>query len=142
MTAVFEHILVPVDFTTKNTRAINLARELAVQNQARITLLHVIETISYTDDDAVKGFYETLEKKADNEFDRLLRPLRDVGLDVQQDLIYGRRGPEIVRYALEQDADLIVLSSHSISPQDRERGWATLSYQVSIFCQCPALLVK
>jgi nucleotide-binding universal stress UspA family protein len=39
------HILVPLDFTAKNQAALEIARELASQNKASVTLLHVIETI-------------------------------------------------------------------------------------------------
>ncbi len=47
MSSLFSHILVSVDFTEKNHAALRAAKQLAHQNQARVTLLHVIETIEY-----------------------------------------------------------------------------------------------
>lgn len=42
----FQHILVPLDFTPKNQEALDVARELAVADEARITLLHIVQSIS------------------------------------------------------------------------------------------------
>ena len=41
----FKHILVPVYLTPKNRAALEIAFELAVENKARVSLLHVTEKI-------------------------------------------------------------------------------------------------
>jgi nucleotide-binding universal stress UspA family protein len=41
----FRHILVPTDLTERTEKALQLASKLASSDRARITLLHVIETI-------------------------------------------------------------------------------------------------
>ncbi len=58
---IFTHILVPVDFTEKNSPALETAKTLATQNNARITLLHVVETIEYVVGEEVEGFYDRLK---------------------------------------------------------------------------------
>ena len=58
--AVFRCILVPLDFTDKNVRALEVARELAVQNKASVALLHVIEIVENIPAEELRGFYRKL----------------------------------------------------------------------------------
>jgi universal stress protein A len=47
-----------------------------------------------------------------------------------------------VRFAIANEADLIVLASHRVNPSAVDRDWGTISYKVGILAQCPVLLVK
>jgi universal stress protein A len=138
----FQHILIPVDFTEKNQAALDVVFDLAQHTGARVTLLHVIERVEQDDDPEMLAFYQTLEERAREHLAGMTQRFLEGGVSIDQGIVYGRRGPEIVRYSVEHQADLIVLSSHRIDPTKATRDWATLSYQVSILCQCPVLLVK
>jgi nucleotide-binding universal stress UspA family protein len=138
----FKHILCPVDFTDKNTAALDVVFEMAANRQAQVTLLHVIERIEHAEDAETKQFFATLEAKARTNMAVLAQRFVDAGLEIATQIIYGRRGPEIVRHTLEANVDLVVLSSHKVAMDQMAGGWATLSYQVSILCPCPVLLVK
>jgi nucleotide-binding universal stress UspA family protein len=138
----FTHILVPLDFTPKNAAALDIARQLAAPAGARVTLLHVIETIEHATGREIEEFYRGLESRAGKELREAERPLAAQGILVSTEIVYGRRGAEIVRYARERGVDLVVMSSHVIDPKGPGGGWATLSYQVATFCPCPVLLVK
>jgi len=142
MTAPFTNILVPLDFTDKNARAVELAQALAAQGRALVTLLHVIETIGDMADEETTEFYDQLEQSASAKLQATAEPLAAAGLDVQQEIVFGRRGPEIVRYQVERDVDLVVLSSHKVDLSGPTGELATLSHQVSILCQCPVLLAR
>jgi nucleotide-binding universal stress UspA family protein len=61
---------------------------------------------------------------------------------VDRKIRFGKRLPEIVRDSVDRQADLIVMSSHKPDLQKPAQTWATLSYQVSVLCLCPVLLVK
>ncbi len=67
---------------------------------------------------------------------------KDGSLDVSVETIINNRAKGIALYAAENDVDLIVMSSHPVSPEKRGHGWTTISYQVSAICQCSILLVK
>lgn len=138
----FEHLLVPVDFTAKNRAAVDIAFELAVQNKARTTLLHVIETIEYVPDEETAEFYRKLEERADGELDLISQRFETAHVNVACKIRYGKRAQEIVRYELDHDVDLIVMSSHRIDSEHPVQSLGTLSYQVAMLCQCPVLLVK
>ena len=138
---MFDHILVPVDFTEKSANSLSVAIQMAKSYRSRLTLLHVIETLEYEDEE-LKPFYESLESKAWTKLQAMAEPCTNADVDVTQDVIFGRRAVGIVDYASAKNADLLVLGSHKIGPDHSPKSLATLSYQVSILCQCPVLLVK
>ena len=142
MNSLFQHILVPVDFTEKNLGAIDVARQLARPNGAKLTLLHVIEFIDFPEDDEITGFYEKLRTRSDQEMDKLLALFSGEEFDVGVDTIINHRSKGIALYAAENDVDLIVMSSHPFDPNQPSEGLGTISYQVSALCRCSIMLVK
>ncbi|HSG69056.1 MAG TPA: universal stress protein, partial [Planctomycetaceae bacterium] len=133
----FQHILVPVDFTGKNLAALDIAFEIAVQNQARVTLLHVIETIADLTDAEINDFYNRLETRANTELETMAQRFAEAGLKIDRKIRYGKRLREIVQDSIDRQIDLIVLSSHKIEKDQPVENWGTLSYQISVICQCP-----
>jgi hypothetical protein len=53
--------------------------------------------------------------------------------------VYGKRGEEIIRAAVQEEVDLIILSSHKV---DAAQSWGTLSYKIAVLSPYPVLLVK
>src|SRR5262245_51492269 len=137
MLSRFGHILVPVDFTEKNLPALDIAFELAVANHARVTLLHVVETMDIESDAELEQFYDRLEARADAELERLSQRFQGAKLAVDRKVRFGKRLNEIVRDSVDRQADLIVTSSHKPNLEKPGQTWATLSYQVSVLCLCP-----
>jgi nucleotide-binding universal stress UspA family protein len=141
----FQHLLVPLDLTVKNRKALDLAFEIAAQNRARTTLLHVIERIESLpeeDDPEVQEFYTQLAERAAVSLDSLAQRFSDAGLEVEHKTWFGKRVREVVRFATERDVDLVVLSSHAVDTTRPIESLASVSYQVSILCPCPVLMVK
>ncbi len=138
----FQHILIPLDFTEKNLEALNIAFDLAVVNRARVTLLHVVEQISGEADEELASFYTRLRVRAEAELESRSQRFDQVGIVVDCKIRIGRRLHEIVTDSIDRAADLIVMSSHKPDLDHLLQTWATLSYQVSVLCQCPVLLVK
>lgn len=139
---MFERILVPVDLTEKNRRAVEVAGGLAEVADGSVTLLHVIEPLDLPFEE-LEDFYERLEEKAADAMYGLAAPLRESGRGADRHVIYGDRATEIVRYSQENGFDLLVMSSRRFGPDEQEtRNWATLSHKVAIMAQTPVLLVK
>ena len=138
---MFQRILVPVDLTEKNVRAVRTAGSLARRMEGEVTLLHVIETLDLPFEE-LEEFYERLEAKAAAAMRDLSAPLEEASLPHSQHVVYGKRGEEIVEFAEENGVDLVVLRSHRVDLEDPGAGWTTLSYKVAILAQCPVLLVK
>jgi nucleotide-binding universal stress UspA family protein len=141
----FQNVLVPVDFTEKNWAALDIAFETAVVNKAAVTLLHVIETIDdgdFDDDPDVREFYSRLNERAERELETMSQRFVEAGISIQQKIRFGKRIAEIVGFSIDHSADLIVMSSHPLVDRNPATSIVTLSYQVSLLCECPILLVK
>ena len=139
--SVFSNILVPVDLTEKNLPAVLAALELARQANARVSLLHVIETIDLPFEE-LEAFYGRLEEKAAAGMEELAAPLIEANITVERCVAYGSRSREIITHAESHDIDLIVMSSRVVDPDNPTQDWATLSYKVAVLARCPVLLVK
>ena len=138
----FRHILIPLDFTEKNLAALNIAFDLAAVNHAVTTMLHVIEEIQGDQDAEVQQFYDRLRNRAEAELETLSQRFDEAGLIVERKVRIGKRLKEIVIDSVERNVDLIVMSSHKPDLTSPLETWNTLSYQVSVLCPCPVLLVK
>ena len=138
----FQRILIPLDFTPKNQVALDIAFELARQNRSSVTLLHAIETIDNVPQNELQPFYARITSRAESELQARLQRFTAAGIRVDTKIRYGRRLVEIIRDAHERKVDLIVMSSHKVDPSAPTTSLGTLSYQVSVLCDCPVLLVK
>jgi nucleotide-binding universal stress UspA family protein len=138
---MFRRILVPVDFTPRNQRAVRVAARLASSAKAETTLLHVIERIDTDAPGSLTGFYQKLEKNARRKLAELLEEFPKKGLDARAEVLYGSRVNEILRFAGENRIDLIVMNSHKLPLRGGE-NWGTISYKVGILSRCPVMLVK
>lgn len=139
---MFLNILVPVDFTPKNKRALKIAKIIAAPNRSRITLLHVIEKIEYLSDPELRSYYKTLEKKAYREMKTLVESLDRGYPRIFQAIHHGNRAEQIIRYATNRKIDLIVLNSRQVELKRAGFGWGTISFKVAGFSPCPVMLVK
>lgn len=138
---MFRKILVPVDLTDKNIPAIELARDLAAGGRAEVTLLHIIETLDVPFDE-LEDFYMRLEETATDRLEKLAEPLRMAQIAFTGQVCYGKRAPEIVRYARDNATDLIILTSHRIDPEHPTETWMTISHQVALLAPNAVLLMK
>jgi len=140
----FTHILIPVDFSAANKPALDVAFELSVNNDARVSLLHVIESIDTGDDpdDEVRSFYERMENRAWTELDSIAQRFVDAGRTIESKVRTGKRAHSISEFADEHNVDLIVMTSHTVDRGDPIRSWGTVSYKVSLLCSCSVMLVK
>ena len=137
---MFRRILVPVDFTKRNLRAVKIAARMASPRGAALTLIHVIERVDAGDDAALEGFYRGLEKSARTKMGTLLAAAGKV--PTHAEVVYGNRVDEVLRLADENRTDLIVMGSHRVDRRHPGQNWGTISYKIGILARCPVLLVK
>ncbi len=139
---MFKHILVPLDFTRKNARALKIASDLASSGRAKLTLIHVIEVVPGLPVEELRGLYRKLEESARTKLRSRAAALARRGIAVREKVVLGQRVREILNHAIAEKVDLIVLSSHRVNVERRGEGWGTISYKVGILAPCPVLLVK
>ena len=90
----------------------------------------------------MKAFYSGLEKRSFKGLNNIINRLDITEAEVEPQVVYGNRTQEIVRYAKENNVDLIIMKSHKVDLEEPNQGWGTISYKVSILAQCPVMLVK
>jgi len=115
---------------------------LAAQDRAKLTLLHVIETIDQPEQDEMESFYSMLESKARENFERLIQELPVAEFAGTWEIVFGKRVAEIIGFAIRNAVDLMILSSRKVDLGELPKGLASVSHQVSMLAQCPVLLVK
>jgi nucleotide-binding universal stress UspA family protein len=138
---MFDHIVVPLDLSQRNKQALTTARSLAERLGARVTLLHVVQTLARVPAGEMPAFYRRLTLMSERRLTREARKFTEAGIRVRVEVCTGDPAGEIVRRTRGRRADLIVMASHRIDPK-HPTGWGTTSYKVGILSQCPILLVK
>lgn len=139
---MFDRILLPVDLSDQNGAAVAAARELIGDSRGSAILLHVIETIADAPFEDLEDFYQRLERKAHTRLKDLAEELAAGEVDVEQRVVYGKRVREIVAYAQDLQADLVILSTRPLDPDNPQVAWGSISNQVAILAPCPVLLIK
>ncbi len=139
---MYDKILIPVDLSSANEAVFSTARELCDPDRTDVTLLHVIETLQDDEPGEMDDFYDELRAEADEKMKNWAAQIAEDGFEVQAAITYGERGPEITRVAEENDVDLIVQRSHTVSRDDENPNVGSVSHQVAIFAPCSVLLVR
>ena len=139
---MFQKILVPTDLTDRTIKALEVAMNVTASDKSHITLLHVIETIAGTEDEQLTGFYRKLERRALNTLNDIVRRVPEKRAPVDIEVRYGKRAEEVLRFAREQQADLIVLASHPLDPSQPRASLGTMSYKLGVLAPCAVLLLK
>jgi len=141
---MFRRILVPVELSDKDRRAVETARSLARANDegdTEVALLHVIETLDLPFEE-LEDFYGKLESRATAVLNELSAALAQDGIDVVQRIAFGSRVPEILAHAEETGAELIILVTRPVDPSNPGAAWSGIAYQVSILARPSVLLLK
>lgn len=139
-------ILVPIDFSTISLNALNTAISIAKRQNARITLLHVIDSNSYmyiTADGSLSVDFtlDSIIKDYQHKQDVLSDSVRKShGIVVDSIVTVGFISNEIVKVAFEREIDLIVLGTHGVSGI-RELFLGSNAYDVIKNSFCPVLTV-
>ncbi len=111
-------ILIPTDFSKFSQVALNYASAFAEKFAAELYLLHVIQDLSVFIPDMITvapppvPTVEQMTKAVQEAFDRLIKDNRLERFQIHRDVREGTPFYEIVRYAKEQNIDLIIMGTH------------------------------
>lgn len=132
-------VIAPVDFSEPSLNAVETAASLTASRDA-VRVLHVLAEAAPHEpgvvwaavDDKTRAIHAVQEVKR-----QLPEDLRDVSVTAR----VGSPSQEIVRFAEEQDADLIVLSSHGRTGF-RRAVLGSVAEQVVRRAHCPVLVLR
>jgi nucleotide-binding universal stress UspA family protein len=140
-------ILCATDLTESSGPTVQYALSLAAEYQAAVTVLHVLEGLPASDNPAYKELPETaamlrqVEAVVREQLHRAIPPDARDWCEVSERVTVGRAHREVLRLAVEESADLIVMGA-------RRHGlmaWATMGstlHHVVREASCPVLTVR
>jgi universal stress protein A len=113
--AIYNNILLAVDFAPDSEQVVQRAQAMARQEQAQLSLVHVVE---YMPMDMTNELTLPPEVELDQELNALaVRRLQELGGRIgvsteHQHVLQGSTRSEVLRLAEELQADLIIIGSH------------------------------
>lgn len=138
-------VLVPLDFSEPARKAMHYAKAFAQQFGAELTLLHVVEPLSYPPDFAVVPLLPPdAEGARVKELTKHLEALAaEIGPEVKTEaaVVVGRPWQGVVDYAKENDTDLIVLSTHGYTGL-KHALLGSVTEKIVRHAPCPVLVVR
>ena len=137
-------ILCPVDFSDHSQRAVDYAVALARWYTARLTLLHVCDVVPLAPivPEMIPGMTIGPEyrQRVLGDLERFVEPAAADAVPLNYAVAEGHTGQEIVRYAKENSAGLIVMGTHGRAGLER---WllGSVAERVLHRAPCPVLTV-
>ena len=141
-----QHFLVPVDFSSCSDGALAYAITLAIQLQARLTLLHVLPELTLWVGAPPAALPErllylhALEAKVQQELDAHLTQVQEAGLQGDTVLVHGVPSQGILDTARDQHVDLIIMGTHGRT-RAHQMLIGSVAQQVVPGAPCPILLL-
>ena len=145
-----KNVLVPVDFSPCSQEAFSIALQLAKTHQAKVILLHLIDTkaldtlnnLGLTLPSERKHQLKKLRHHARTQARQLLQSEAAKKVRIQRFLSEGKPFVEIVRLARSEKADLIVIGSYGGQTGDVARiFFGSTAEQVVRTANCAVLCV-
>ena len=141
-----DKILHPTDFSANSNHALKYACALASHFGAELHLVHVMAdlaliTLPPVDGYLPEGYYQDARKRADEELAKM--PDRKVAGEtvIIKKTLEGAAFPEIIRYASDNDIDLIVMGTHGYSGLTH-MVMGSIAEKVVRRSPCPVLTVQ
>lgn len=137
---MYKNILVAADGSENSLRATEQAAEIAsLLEGVKVELVSVIAIDVYSD-----MVYDPIEAHGEAQREIIkeaLDILTDAEVSHEVVLLHGRPADEIIRYAEESGADLLVMGSRGLGAL-REFALGSVSHKVLTHAKCPVLVVK
>ncbi len=137
-------IVLPTDFSKRSEAALAWARRLADQMQADIHCIYVVQepqVYSNLDMPMPMPAIGDLKQSAEKRMTRFAREHRETLGKVSTHVLVGRPAEEVVNYAKEHDAALIVMTTHGYSGMKHVLLGSTTE-AVLRHAHCPVLSIR
>lgn len=139
---MYQRILLAVDGSDNAFRAAQEAIKLAkLSVTSTIDILYVVNVDKVKNELLLAGSIDNMELARQRKIAPVEQALKEANVSYQTTILKGLPGPEIVRYANEQQVDLVVIGSRGLNSL-QEMVLGSVSHKVMKRVQCPALIVK
>lgn len=144
---LIKKILCATDFSPTSTEALHFALALASRHEAALTLLHVIETVPELGDPAfppipaLAALRQEHEREALKNVERSLAQAGSGSVKTETRILLGRAYKEILRIAVEDRTDLIVMGAQGHGPIEHLLSGSNAQHVIRR-ATCPVLTVR
>ncbi len=143
-TVCMKKILSPIDFSKSSVKALQYASALAVQFQATLILVHVVE-FSFVGSEfgavELSQIESDMRENGRKQLESLSEKLVDSRLETKMIIASGHPSIEIIETAKEEATDLIVIATHGHSSLAHVILGSTVE-RVVRHASCPVLVVR
>lgn len=136
----FTHILCGVDFTPACSKALAYAAAFARDTHARLTLMHVSDVVHVVDMESSAVVDAAIDSAVHDAARRRLDEIAPAGVTVNKVIGRGKAHRELLQYASDERADLIVLGVHG--GPSHLFGFGSTTSHVIRTATCPVLSLR
>jgi len=139
---LYKHILLAADGSENAIRAAKEAIKIAKVSQgAMIDIVYVADFEKSKRDVLHATSPESLELERRRKVEPIEQLVKEANVLAKITILKGAPGPEIVRYANEENVDLVVIGSRGLNAL-QQMVLGSVSHKVMKRVTCPALIVK
>lgn len=140
----FERILFPTDFSESAENAQEYAISLAQKYESKIYVIHVVEPFTYTVDFGIDygTQYKEIEASAKKFLKEVVASVKNSNIDVEGVVLSGEPFVEIIKYAKQEQVNLIVMATHGRTGIIEHMLLGSVAEKVVRKSSCPVLTVK
>jgi nucleotide-binding universal stress UspA family protein len=140
---MYDRILVPTDGSNGTDETLDHALHIAADNDATVHALYVVDRRLFlaADEDTQDDVIATLEEEGEAALDAAETAGGNAGVEVVRERREGIPHTEIMSYAEESDADLLVMGTHGRTGRDRLASLGSVTERVVENVGRPTLVV-
>ncbi|MFB6201449.1 MAG: universal stress protein [Halorhabdus sp.] len=141
---MYDTILAPTDGSSGTSETLEHVTSIAADNDATVHGLYVLDRRMYlaAEKEAQEEVIDSLENDGQAALDRLRSQVEDADVPVVTELRKGIPHRDILRYAQDIDADLIVMGTHGRTGRDRLANLGSVTERVVENADVPVLVVN
>ncbi len=140
-------VLCPLDFSEHSLKALDSAKELADKFNAELHLVNVIAPFPVLPASPhpvgfnVQSYEKELEENSNEQLEKIIKENVEGPDNVKHAILKGDAAHEIIKYAKEEDIDLIVLSTHGTGAL-KHLIFGSVAEKVLRHSECPVLTIR
>lgn len=139
---MYKKLLVAADGSEHSFRAAVQALELAkLIPDSAVEVVYVVDSETSKRDAIHHVDAMEIEQKRKEKTIEIEKKAKDAGVAYEMKVLRGEPGPTIVKYANENEFDLVVIGSRGLNAL-QEMVLGSVSHKVAKRVQCPVLIVK
>jgi universal stress protein A len=144
-----KNIVCPTDFSEPSFEALKVAEELAAHFKATLHIVNVVPLVPIVEAPIgvesasfnVASYQQELEMQANKSLKALVDEKLNGGSNIVTQVLIGNAAGEVLRYAGEKAAGMIVIATHGLSGWRRFISGSTTE-QIVRQASCPVLTIR